>query len=216
MKRFKSLKDHVYDYIETQIQEGKLSPNQRVNEAVICEELCISRTPVREALIQLSAEGVLESNAHKGFTLKAVNEHEVIELYSVIGVLDGYAAKLACPHLDEQDISNLEFYIETMDIAIKSGNYLMYDKHQVIFHQLYIDKCGNSVLIDTIQKTKNKLLKRTYLDDPDGKLKEILFETNNEHRRILELFRAGDGDALARYLSETHWCPAYAPYDVIL
>ena len=39
MKRFKSLKDHVYDYIETQIKEGKLSPNQRINEAVICKEL---------------------------------------------------------------------------------------------------------------------------------------------------------------------------------
>lgn len=41
MKRFKSLKDHVYDYIETQIKEGKLSPNQRINEAVICKELNI-------------------------------------------------------------------------------------------------------------------------------------------------------------------------------
>ena len=80
MKRFKSLKDHVYDYIETQIKEGKLSPNQRINEAVICKELNISRTPVREALIQLSAEGVLENNARKGLILKAVNAHEVAEL----------------------------------------------------------------------------------------------------------------------------------------
>lgn len=216
MKRFKSLKDHVYDYIETQIKEGKLSPNQRINEAVICKELNISRTPVREALIQLSAEGVLETNARKGFILKAVNEHEVAELYSVIGVLDGYAAKLSCARLDEQDLSNLAFYIEAMDIAIKAGNYFMYDKHQVIFHQLYIDKCGNSVLIDTIEKTKNKLLKRTYLDDPEGNLKKILLSTNDEHRQILALFRAKDADALAAYLADVHWRPAYAPYDVIL
>lgn len=216
MKRFKSLKDHVYDYIETQIKEGKLSPNQRINEAVICKELNISRTPVREALIQLSAEGVLENNARKGFILKAVNEHEVAELYSVIGVLDGYAAKLSCAWLDEQDLSNLAFYIEAMDIAIKAGNYFMYDKHQVIFHQLYIDKCDNSVLIDTIEKTKNKLLKRTYLDDTEGNLKKILLSTNDEHRQILALFRAKDADALAAYLADVHWRPAYAPYDVIL
>ena len=216
MKRFKSLKDHVYDYIETQIKEGKLSPNQRINEAVICKELNISRTPVREALIQLSAEGVLENNARKGFILKAVNEHEVAELYSVIGVLDGYAAKLSCAWLDELDLSNLAFYIEAMDIAIKAGNYFMYDKHQVIFHQLYIDKCDNSVLIDTIEKTKNKLLKRTYLDDTEGNLKKILLSTNDEHRQILALFRAKDADALAAYLADVHWRPAYAPYDVIL
>ena len=133
-----------------------------------------------------------------------------------IGVLDGYAAKLSCARLDEQDLSNLAFYIEAMDIAIKAGNYFMYDKHQVIFHQLYIDKCGNSVLIDTIEKTKNKLLKRTYLDDPEGNLKKILLSTNDEHRQILALFRAKDADALAAYLADVHWRPAYAPYDVIL
>ena len=131
-------------------------------------------------------------------------------------MLDGYAAKLSCARLDEQDLSNLAFYIEAMDIAIKAGNYFMYDKHQVIFHQLYIDKCGNSVLIDTIEKTKNKLLKRTYLDDPEGNLKKILLSTNDEHRQILALFRAKDADALAAYLADVHWRPAYAPYDVIL
>ncbi len=53
MHRFKTLKDHVYDYIAEQILLGKLQPEEKINENAVCKELSISRTPVREALIQL-------------------------------------------------------------------------------------------------------------------------------------------------------------------
>lgn len=90
MERFKTLKDHVYEYIAEQIRAGSLLPDQRINENVICEELNISRTPVREALIQLSAEGILENKARRGFIIRSMSEQDVRELYTVIGVLDGY------------------------------------------------------------------------------------------------------------------------------
>ncbi len=216
MERFKTLKDHVYDYIADQIKNGNLLPGQRVNENSICEELNISRTPVREALIQLSAEGVLENLARKGFVIRSMTEADISELYAVIGILDGYAAKLACSKLTETDYADMEFYIDTMDLAIKSANYSMYYKQQVIFHQLYIDRCGNSVLIDTIDKAKNKLLRKSYTEDESGATQKIFYATNAEHRTILELFRKKDEDGLFKFLSETHWMPAYAAYDTIL
>lgn len=157
MERFKTLKDHVYEYIEEQIMKGTLLPGERINENTICEELGISRTPVREALIQLTAEGVLETKARKGFVIKAVQEKEVIELYAVIGILDGFAAQLACPALTEKDFADLDFYVEAMDLAIKTGNFEMYRKQQALFHQFYIDRCGNSVLITALSRVKSKL-----------------------------------------------------------
>ena len=90
------------------------------------------------------------------------------------GFLDGYAAKLSCDNLTEQDYADMAFYIDAMELAINSGNYEMYYKQQTTFHQLYINKCGNNTLIDTIAKTKNKLLKKTYIDDNDQTLKEVL------------------------------------------
>ena len=53
VKRYKSLKDHVYDYISEQILEGKLKPNERINETVLAQELSISRTPIRLSLIHI-------------------------------------------------------------------------------------------------------------------------------------------------------------------
>lgn len=215
MNNFKTLKDHVYDYIASQIRDGNLLPGQRVNENAICEELSISRTPVREALIQLSAEGVLENKARKGFIINAMSENDVKELYEVIGILDGSAARRACGRLTKQDFADMEFYIEAIELAIKAGNFEMYHKQQAAFHQLYIDKCGNKALIDAIVKAKNKLLKRSYSDDPEGKTRHVLSATNQEHRKILQLLKAEDGDALFTYLCEVHWRPVYAAYDVI-
>lgn len=216
MERFKTLKDHVYDYIAEQIRDGGLLPEQRVNEQVICEKLNISRTPVREALIQLAAEGVLDNKARKGFVIRSMTPSDIREIYAVIGVLDGFAAKLACSKLTKQDFADMAFYIDTMDLAISSGNYEMYYKQQIVFHQLYIDKCGNNALIDAIAKAKNKLLKKTYDEDDAQTTKNVFFETNKEHRQILELFKDGDCEGLFKYLSETHWAPSYASYDMIV
>jgi len=215
MERYKSLKDHVYDYIAEQILEGNLVPEQKINENVICEELNISRTPVREALIQLSSEGVLQNMARKGFVVKALSEKEVGELYSVIGVLDGYAAMLSLPHITKKDLADMSFYIESMDLAIKAANFEMYHKQQLAFHNVYIEKCGNGTLIDTISKIKNKLLKKSYVDDPNGETKAILFKTNEEHRRILEFFQNGDGEGVFKFLLEVHWTQAYASFDAV-
>lgn len=109
----------------------------------------------------------------------------------------------------------MEFYIDTMDLALNSGNYDMYHKQQIVFHQLYIAKCGNNALIESISQAKNKLLKKTYQEDVEQKIKEVLKDTNLEHRHILSLFKENDADGLFHYLSETHWAPAYADYDMI-
>ena len=215
MEPFKTLKDHVYDYIATQIRIGGLMPGERVNENVICEELRISRTPVREALIQLAAEGVLENKARKGFTIRTMTEEDIKEIYTVIGLLDGYAAREACGHLSKQDLSDMAFYIETIDLAIKNGNLEMYYKQQEIFHQIYISKCENSVLLDSLRQLKNKLLKKTYSDDEAGMTRDALYETNQEHREILRLFEIQDKDGLFRFLSETHWSPIHVSFEII-
>ena len=103
-----------------------------------------------------------------------------------------------------------------MDLAIKNENFEMYRKQQALFHQIYIDLCGNNALINTLSKVKSKLFQKPYKNDPEGKMKEILYATNEDHRQIVKLFRARDAEGLFRYLSQTHWTPVYAPYDTIV
>lgn len=215
MYKFQSLKDHVYDYIADQILKGNLLPNEKINENKICKELNISRTPVREALIQLSSEGVLKNVPRKGFVLKTLNSKEAAEIYEVVGVLDGYAAVLACPRLSEKILKDMEFYIDSMDLAISSCNYEMYYKQQEIFHQLYLLECGNSTLIDSLVQLKNKFMTKNYDLSQIDDAKEVLYETNNEHKEILRLFREHNVIELESYIRKVHWDPEKSYTEVI-
>lgn len=214
MRKFLSLKDHVYQYIAEKISKGELVPGKKINEHEICQELSISRTPVREALIQLSSEGVLENLPRKGFVIKQMEENEARELYQVIGALDGLAAQLACPCLTDRHLKDMAFYIDSMDLAINSDNYEMYYKQQENFHDIYISECGNDVLINTLSQLKNKFVSKKYDLAADSKGKEILQMTNREHRQILDLFCQKDGQGLKIFLQETHWNPDLSSTEV--
>ena len=91
---FLSLKDHVYNFIAEQIRLGKLNSNEKVNEQDICQQLNISRTPVREALIQLAADGFLDSAPRRGFRVKPLTKKEGEDIYHILAPLDALAAEV--------------------------------------------------------------------------------------------------------------------------
>lgn len=215
MKKYKTLKDHVYDYIAEQILEGNLVPSQKINETAISQELSVSRTPVREALIQLSCEGILDNVPRKGFVLKGVTEKDAAELYTVIGTLDGTAAQISCDSLTEKDLIRMAFYIQSMDLAISTGNYEMYLEQQDLFHQVYIDKCDNEILSDTISRLKSKFFTRGYSKDRENNNEKLLSQINDEHREILRLFKEKDSTGLYNYMVKVHWSPSNAHHELL-
>jgi len=205
MEEFLTLKDHVYNYIAEQIRCGNLVPGKKINENSISEKLKISRTPVREALIQLASEGLLENVPRKGFIIKHLNVDEAKEIYLIIGVMDGLAVSLACPSVTEQALRDMEFYITSMDLAIETGNFSMYHKLQEEFHNVYLALCPNRSLVNLLIQLKKKFLRRSYVAEPQSSMKDILYATNNEHREIVRLIREKDTSGLEKYLREVHW-----------
>ncbi|MEG0830285.1 MAG: GntR family transcriptional regulator [Anaerovoracaceae bacterium] len=216
MTKFLSLKDHVYEFIAEQISNGALIPEEKINENEICDQLNISRTPVREALIQLSCEGILVNLPRKGFVVKSMDPSEARNLYQVIGTLDGLAAKLACPHLSEKQLRDMSFYIDSMNLAIDGENYEMYYKQQEIFHGIYLDECRNEVLVTSLLRLKNKFVIKAYDLSDNSKAKDILKATNDEHNVILALFRKKASQELMTYMEETHWNPDLAETETTL
>jgi Transcriptional regulators len=205
MEEFLTLKDHVYNYIADQIGSGSLVPGKKINENSISEKLNISRTPVREALIQLASEGLLENVPRKGFIIKHLNVDEAKEIYQVIGVMDGVAVALSCPFITEQAVKDMEFYTSSMDLAIETANFTMYHKLQEEFHNVYLSLCPNKNLVSILAQLKKKFLRRSYVADSESNMKEILYDTNEEHREIIRLVKEKDTAGLERYLREVHW-----------
>ena len=215
MNKFKTLKNHVYDYIAEQISLGEIAPGEKINENKISDSLSVSRTPVREALIELSCFGVLENVPRKGFIVKNLSLQDITNLYAVIGLLEGEAARLACNSLNSRELSDMKFYVNGMYLAIEQENYAMYQKQQIEFHGVFINKCGNDELISTLDNLKSKLIKRDFDETKHPNIKDILNQTNAEHEKIYELFAKKDAAAVSSYLKEVHWCSHHADFEVL-
>lgn len=214
MPAYLSLKDHVYHYISNEIKEGRLLPNEKINEKQIMAALQISSTPVREAFIELAVVGVLENIPRKGFFVKAVTKERVIELYQVIGSLDGLCATLSLNHLTEDDFAEMDEKVQAMDQAIEMKDFNRYYDLQNDFHHIYCDKCGNKELIKTLNNLKKLFIRQSYENIDDANLIRILLETNDEHKEILSLMRSSNTAKLEQYIRDIHWASSNSVFDI--
>jgi len=214
MSNILTLKDHVYHYLSDKINSGELKANEKINEKEVMNALNISRTPVREALIQLAAEGFINNVSRKGFLVKLIDEKKICEIYALLGVLDGYAAGISCNKLTDRDYRKMEILVYGMNKAIVDGDYSDYHRLQLEFHDIYINICGNEELIRMIHQLKNFFIKEINGDDTQ-ETTDIFLKTNNEHQIILELFKEKDIPKLENYLRTVHWHPIYAHFDTV-
>lgn len=220
MNDYKSLKDHVYDYIAEKINNGSLTHNIRVSEQQICEELKVSRTPVREALIQLATEGYLENLPRRGFIVRGIDERKAMDLYMIIGRLDGLAGVLSMDYITDKEITMMKILITSMETAIASKAADFYYKLQIQFHNVYINLCRNEELIRLLNQLRKNFIRQTYSDKEEDKgtvdLFEILKKTNDHHKVIVEIFQRRDKSEIEKYIRDTHWNIENAKFDSIL
>ena len=196
---YRSLKDHVYNHIVDLIDGGTLADDHKISEQQICDALGVSRTPVREALIQLAADGYLENVPRKGFYVKRVTEDSAREIVEIS------AALLAVGDMTDDDIAQLQFLHGSMQLAIEKGLYKKYDDLQHDFHDCYVCKCGNSRLVGLIHQMNRYFMKREYANVGADELDGLLRKANEEHAEIVRLFELRDGEELQRFIRDVHW-----------
>ncbi|ERL12041.1 GntR family transcriptional regulator [Olegusella massiliensis] len=211
-EKYFSLKDHVYMHIANLINEGMLGEFEHISEQSIADALSVSRTPVREALMQLADEGYLERLPRKGFTVRGFDESAAREVFEILGPLDGRAALLAVERMSDNNIAQLGFLCNSMQLAINSGLFDRYDDLQREFHQTYVRKCGNSRLADYIDNLNRFFMKRAYLQEKPEVLEANARKANKEHAHILALFKKRDGIGLQSYIRDVHWSLDNAKY----
>lgn len=208
-----SLRNLATKDILDRIQHGDISASEIITESQVCDTLNISRTPAREALIELVANGVLERVPRKGYRICDINQKQKIDIYVILGILDGLAAKLSMVNITDQDIKKMNETIDLIDIAIKYENYASYCDLQERFHLTYIDKCDNDQLKKMLLEIKASISRYTYFSDNTDKLFELCKSTNREHREIVHFFEERDAAGVEDYLINTHWITKY--YDMI-
>lgn len=205
MNKYQIMRDHVRDLLSQEIQAGKLQPGDKVGELQVCEALGISRTPAREALLQLASEGVLEYTPRRGFRVKELAQGEKMEVYAAVEVLDALAGKLAAEHADEAMIRSMNECVDMLDVAIKYRNYQDYYSLQKRFHDIYRERCGNSVVRKLLNGLLEGFVSHTYSVGDEEELFTVFKELNDEHRHIVSLFEKRDANGVFEFLMKTHW-----------
>lgn len=210
----RSLKENIYDYISARIYEGKIKAGQKIEEKAICESLQVSRTPVREALIELANEGLLTRTPRRGFRVSIVSLEEIREIYKIIGCLEGQAAVDALPNMDNSTYSSMEEHIEKMDLSVHLHKFKEYYRFQREFHDTFILLAGNRQAHILLTSLKDRFIRQAFMVYEDINFHiATLQKFNDEHREILRLFRKGDAEALRSYLKDVHWIHTFANLD---
>ena len=200
----KTLSEQIYDYVFREIRIGHLKYGDKIDENELIERLGVSRTPIREALIQLASDNLLDNLSRKGFYVRHISDKEMDDAFDVIARLDTYVIELIMDKVDEETLSQLESCTVNIDKAISKHDYEEYYNWQEAFHLTYISKCGNDVLIHELKSLFKRSLRMTYYTPDEDELFKLLQVANEQHKQLLEAIRERDVER-AKEISVNHW-----------
>jgi len=190
--------DAVYRALRHGIVHGDLAPGERLRSDALATELNVSRTPVREALRKLEAEGLV---AHAGSRLvvRAFTEQDLTELFYVREALEGMAARLAAENATPAEIDAIRELLEDMDAVRQRKDVGVFRRLTAEFHQLVCRASHNDRLLQLSQSLLDHVRQfQTSTLYREGRLAEAL----NEHRKLLAAIEARDGESAERLARE--------------
>jgi DNA-binding GntR family transcriptional regulator len=194
-----ALYEQVAERLRERIFAHELAPGAWVDEQSIASEFGISRTPLREALKVLAAEGLVQLKPRRGCYVAALSEQDLDEIFPVMALLEGRCAREATDKASETDMKRLEtIHADLERHAANSDPDRFFEANQQ-FHDALQDLAGNRWLKQLIEETRQfiKLTRRDSLN-LEGRLKQSLAE----HRAILAAIRKRDADEAGRLMHD--------------
>ena len=187
-----SLHDEVADGLRLRIFDGVLAPGSFIDEVALCADLAISRTPLREALKVLAAEGLVRHEPRRGSFVSQVTEQDLDEIFPVIALLEGRCALEATRNATDADIAALETLHTSLQRHADAKRITDYYAVNFQIHEAIITLANNRWLAQSIADLRKilKLARLQQLHAP-GRLEQSL----SEHLAVFAAIKARDGEA---------------------
>lgn len=196
----KAVAEQVATVLRDRIVKGELAARDRIVERQLSAELNVSRTPIREALKLLEADGLIQITLHRGAIVSEFRPKDAFALFDVIAVLESLAAKRVCEAMTSSILQRLEDYHGTMMDYHKDGRTNDYFDHNTLIHDFIIETSANPILNMTHQRLMIRARRGRYLAILDP---ERLEQAVSEHESLLCAFREGQAETAAK-VWETH------------
>ncbi len=199
------LSDQVKDRLLQAILDGRYPPGARIVETRVARELGTSQAPVREALRDLEALGVVETTAFRGARVRRPSAAELLEAFAIRAELESLGARLAIPRMTDEDLDDLAGYVREMQRAADVDDTHAEAAADAAFHGRIVELAGNATL-ERVWRTLEPF-SRTYITivAPGADRRRIA----DEHSPVLDALRRRD-PALAVEVLHQHFARAAA------
>ena len=138
-----TLRKEIRTYIQKQIASGRFRAGDRIVETQLARELSVSQAPVREAILELAAMGLLEERPYSGSFVRKLTAEDIEDIYNTRAFLDEYAARRAAQRITPEQLADMEALLRQMDGA---GNPHDFVEKDIAFHALVVDAAGSPAL----------------------------------------------------------------------
>lgn len=182
------------------IMQGELRPADRLNEIVLCQEFEISRTPLREALKLLEAEGLIKIRPHKGAIVAEISMREISEVFDLLAPLEALGIRLAMTRMSIEDKTRIIALHDQMIAFYEAGDREGCFLTDYEFHNTLVSFAQHEVLQTTHQSLSNRSQRGRYLAPRFDQDK--LDVAMAAHRKLIEAIKADDIDKSAQILHD--------------
>jgi DNA-binding GntR family transcriptional regulator len=181
------------------IVEGQLMPGARLNERILCEQLSVSRTPLREAFKTLAVEGLIDILPNRGAAVAQMSVEDVKQAFEVMGALEGLSGQLACERIKDEEIAEIRAFHYEMLAAHARRDLPAYYRINHVIH----DRINAAA--------RNTVLTAAYLQI-NARIQSVRFRSNfnqdkwnlavKEHSEMLDALEKRDSETLRAVLQQ--------------
>jgi len=179
------------------ITEGQIAPGTRLNERLLCEQLHISRTPLREAFKVLATEGLIALLPNRGAQVVKLSRDEIVHTFDVMGALEGLSGQLACQHITEAEIAEIKALHRQMAACHRRRDLPGYYRLNRAIHERINAAARNPVLTQVYRTVNARLHALRFRSNFDRAKWDAALD---EHEQMLVALDKRDGERMRRIL----------------
>jgi len=187
------LHESAVDRLRDMIVHGALAPGAKLNERALCEQLGISRTPLREALKVLSTEELVALQPNRGAVVATLTERRVREIFAVMGALEALAGELACLNMTAVQLNEIRALHYQMLAHHARGELVPYFRCNQEIHLAIVEASGNATLAASYRSLNAHVRRARYM----ANLSQARWDQAvAEHEQILDALGRRDAPQL--------------------
>jgi DNA-binding GntR family transcriptional regulator len=195
----RTLHDEVAGYLRGMLVEGRIPPGAKLNERELCQLLKVSRTPLREAIKRMAAEGLVDLLPNRGAVAVRLSETDVLHSFEVLADLEGLSGELAARRITSAEVAAIKARHQKMLACFASQDLSGYYRLNAQIHAAINDAARNPVLAKTYREINARVQSLRFRTNQNGSKWQ---RAVHEHEQMLVALEARDPVALRAILIE--------------